>query len=409
VGMHFDGAGLYLAVESKHNASWQRRYELHHRAHQIGLGSAKTFTLAEARERNREISKQLADKIDPLAEKWAKRSTQVAAAISSKTFKECAELYIIDNQAGWKNGEHGAQWRSSLTRFVYPKIGAINVRDIARPHILDVLEQRVPETRGHPAGKFWEVRTVTATRVRSRLELILGWAAARGHRTETENPARWDDLQHVLPEPGKVATVEHYKAVPYIELPELMAQLRKAQGIAPMALRFLTLTATRPNETLEAPRIGEIDIANKVWTIPKERMKEGKEHKVPLSPQAIELLKSLPTEDGNPLLFIAPRGGQALSNSSLNRVMKRLKRTEVPHGMRASFKTWAEEQTNFSNHAIELSLAHSIGEKTEKAYRRTDLFNKRRQLMEQWGKFCTSDAAPRKAARDNVVNIGAAR
>jgi integrase len=408
VGMHFDAQGLYLAVESKKNASWQRRYELHKKAHQIGLGSAFTFSLAEARERNRKISQQLADGIDPLAEKRAKRSAQVAAVATAKTFKQCAEAYIIDHQAEWKNGTHGKQWHSSLTRFVYPKIGDINVRDIARPQVLEVLEQYVPKNRGNPAGKFWLARTVTAGRVRSRMELILGWSAGRGYR-DSKNPADWDDLQHILPAPGKVAKVEHYKAVPYAELPELMARLRKAKGTAAQALRFLTLTATRPSETLDAIW-DEINFNEKVWTIPAERMKEGKEHKVPLSPQAIELLNSLYIEKDNPLLFIGPQGGKALSSSSLLRVMERHKRTETAHGFRASFKTWAGERTNFHNHVVELSLAHSIGTKTEEAYRRGDMFNKRRKLMETWGRYCASGAAARKAATDNVVvGIGAAR
>ena len=405
-GRYFDAQGLYLVIESKRNASWARRYELHKKAHEIGIGSAFTFSLAEARERNRAISQQLTDKIDPLAAKRAQHATQAAAAAATKTFKECAEAFITDHQTEWKSATHGAQWKSSLKRFVYPKIGAIDVRAIARPHILDVLEQHVAESRGNSAGKLWQVRTVTAGRVRSRMELILGWAAGRGYRG-SENPARWEDLQHILPQPAKVAKVEHHKAVPYDELPELMVQLRDREGTAAQALRFLTLTATRASETLLATR-NEINFSEKVWTIPAARMKSDKEHRVPLSPQAIELLKSLYTEDGNPLLFIGPRGGEALSSSSLKRVMQRLKRTEVPHGMRASFKTWAEEQTNFSNHAIELSLAHSIGEKTEKAYRRGDMFDKRRKLMEAWSRFCMS-GAPRQVDTDTVVAISAHR
>ena len=407
-GRHFDGiAGLYLVIESKKNASWSRRYELHHKAHEIGLGSAFVFSLHEARERNRAISQQLTDKIDPLAAKRAQRATQAAAAAATKTFKECAESYIADHQAEWRSATHGAQWKSSLERFVYPKIGAIDVRAIARPHILDVLEQRVVATRGNPAGKFWEVRTVTAGRVRNRMELVLSWAAGRGYR-DSNNPARWDDLQHVLPQPTKVAKVEHHAAVPYAELGELMARLRKAEGTAAKAMQFLTLTATRASETLLATW-DEINFSEKVWTIPAARMKSGKEHRVPLSPQAIELLKSLYTEAGNNLLFIAPRGGQPLSSSSLRQVMQRLKRTETAHGMRASFKTWAEEQTNFSNHAIELSLAHSIGEKTEKAYRRGDMFEKRRKLMDAWSRFCSTAPSSVRKDHDKVVAIGTRR
>jgi integrase len=387
-GRHFDDQGLYLVIESKRNASWSRRYELHHTAHEIGLGSAKAFSLHEARERNREISKQLADGIDPLAAKRAQRATQVAAVAATKTFKECAEAYIIGHQAEWKSGDR--QWHSSLTRFVYPKIGAIDVRAIGRPHVLDVLEQRVPETKGNPAGKFWEVRTVTAGRVRSRMELILSWAAGRGYRSG-DNPARWDDLQHVLPAPTKVAKVEHHAAVPYAELPELMAQLRKAEGSAAQALQFLTLTATRASETLLATW-NEINFKDKVWTIPAERMKGGKEHRVPLSPQAIDLLKSLYVEDGNALLFVGPRSSQPLSNTAMRQVLQRLKRSETAHGMRSAFSDWAHEQTSHGNHTIELSLAHAIGTKVEQAYRRGDLFDKRRKLMEAWAEYCAKPA-----------------
>jgi integrase len=404
-GRHFDDQGLYLVIESKSNASWSRRYELHKKAHEIGIGSAKAFSLHEGRERNRRISQQLADGVDPLAAKRAQYATQVATVATTKNFKECAEAFIADHQAEWKSGTHGAQWRSSLARFVYPKIGSIDVRDIARPHVLDVLEQHVAENRGNSAGKLWQVRTVTAVRVRSRIELILGWAAGRGYRSG-DNPARWDDLQHVLPQPTKVVKVEHHAAVPYGELPELMTQLCKVKGTAAQAMRFLTLTATRASETLLATW-DEINLSEKVWTIPAERMKEGKEHRVPLSPQAIELLKSLYTEDGNPLLFIGPRGGQALSSSSLKRVLERQKRTETTHGMRSAFSDWAHERTNFNNHAIELSLAHSIGTKVEQSYRRSDLFDKRRQLMELWGKHCTAPA--RKPVAGNVVGIRASR
>jgi integrase len=395
LGMHFDGQGLYLVVGGKTNASWQRRYELRGRAHQIGLGSAFTFTLAEARERNREISKLLADGIDPLTEKRARRSAQAAA--TSMTFKQAAELYIIDNQSTWKHAQHGAQWKSSLARYVYPKIGAIDVRDISRPHILAVLEQKVD------GGKFWEVRSVTASRVRNRIELVLSSAAARGYR-DADNPADWDDLKHILPAPNKLARVEHHPAMPYADLPALMAKLSEVEGIAAQALRFLVLTAARSAEVRGATW-DEVDLDNQVWTIPAARMKGGREHRVPLSAAAISLLRGLYTEAGNPLLFIARGRGQMLSHSALCQALQRHGRTETAHGMRSAFSDWAHEQTAFSNHVIELSLAHSIGSAVEKSYRRSDLFDKRRQLMEAWGKFCSTNGI--ETAK--VVGIGAAR
>ncbi len=421
-GRHFDGQGLYLVIEHAGNASWSRRYQLHHAAHEIGIGSAFKFTSAEARERNRKIGQLLTDGIDPLTAKRQDLAAKAAATIKAKTFRECAEGdgtkdfegYIKAHQAKWKSTAHGAQWVSSLKRYVYPKIGDIDVRDIDRTHVLSVLEQPVETTRGNPAGKFWNVRTVTANRVRNRIELILGWAAARGHRdSDKPNPARWENnLDSVLPAPTEVVTVKPHKAVPYAELPALMTKLHNAKGTAAKALRFLILTATRVSETLDATW-DEFDLDNKIWTIPAPRHKSGKKtgkpHKVLLSSAALELLDSLPTEDGSKLLFLGPQSGKAMSASSLDNVLERQHRTESSHGMRATFKTWAEEQTNFSNSAIEISLAHVVGEKTERAYQRGELLDKRRRLMEAWGKYCSSGVAPSKTATDNVVGIGAGR
>jgi integrase len=407
-GRHFDGHGLYLVVENKKNANWARRYELHKKAHQIGLGSAFAFTLAEARERNRKISQQLADNIDPLALKRQQRADQAASVATTKTFKECAEAYIAAHQAEWRSAKHGHQWTRTLEQYVYPRLGHLDVRAIARPHVLDVLEQHTKEERGHPAGKFWDVRTVTANRTRNRIELVLNLAKARGYR-DGDNPARWEDLMHILAAPSKTARPVHHEAVPYAELPMFMSELRKREGTGAKALQFLVLTATRTSDVLGAIW-DEIDLAKKEWTIPAERIK-GKgtrEHKVPLSPAAIELLKSLPTEAGNPFVFLGPRG-QALSHVAMRQVMKRLRRTETPHGMRSSFSDWAHEQTAHSNHTIELSLAHTIGNAAEKAYRRGDMLMKRRKLMEQWARYCGSGAPARKASKGNVVAIGSVR
>ena len=401
-GRYFDDQGLYLVVESKRNASWSRRYELNKRAHEIGLGSAKAFTLAEARERNRKISQQLTDGIDPLTAKRAQHAAQAATVAASKTFRDCAETYIADHQASWRSARHGQQWQSTLQQYVYPRLGNLDVAAIGRAHVLDVLEQRV----ANPAGKFWDVRTITANRVRSRIELVLSWATSRGYR-HGDNPARWEDLQHVLPAPTKISRVEHYAAVPYGEVPAVMAELRRREGVAAKAMRFMVLTATRPGETLGATW-SEIDFNTKTWTIPAPRMKAEKEHKVPLSPAAIEVLNSLPREAGNDHLFIGARQ-PSLSLSALTAVMHRLGRSETNHGFRSSFSDWSHEQTADSNHVIEMSLAHSIGNAAEKAYRRTDLFAKRRQLIEQWARYCTSGVSVQKTAHGNVTSIGAGR
>jgi integrase len=388
--------GLYLTVTGKGTGSWQLRFQLRHRAHWMGLGGVGDFSLLEARPRAIKARQLLTDGIDPLMEKRQRLATQAAADATTKTFRECAEAYIRDKMAGWKSAKSGMQWRSSLQAYVHPVIGAVDVNKIGRPHVLAVLEQQVPAQGDYPAGKFWEARSVTAVRVRSRMELILAWASARGHRTVVENPARWSDLKHVLPPPAKVAAVEHLAAVPYAELPALMTKLRASKGVSAQALAFQIMTATRPTETCDAVW-QEIDLDAKMWIIPAERMKSGKEHKVPLSPQAIDLLKSLPTEAGNQFVFLGSRQ-PSLSIGALTRLMERLGYGyATPHGTaRSAFSDWAHERTNYNNHAIELSLAHAIGSSVEKAYRRGDMFDKRRKLMEAWASYLMTPPAPAK-------------
>jgi integrase len=267
-----------------------------------------------------------------------------------------------------------------------------------------VLEQQVEQNPQGPAGKFWEVRYVTARHVRNRIELVLNYSMARGERERGFNPAAWSLLKDILPK--KVRSVVHHPAVPYAELPAMMAVLRKREGVAPQALRFTILCAVRSKEGLGAVW-DEIDFSNKTWTIPAARMKGGKEHRVPLSHAAVELLLSLYVEEGNPYVFIG-RSGQRLSPASMNKLMHRLGRSESVHGFRSSFADWAHERTSHSGHSIELSLAHSVGTEVEKAYRRTTLFDKRRALMQQWAEYVTATPVE-KVAADNVVAIGANR
>jgi integrase len=409
LGRHADAGGvrgLYLTVTGRGTASWQLRYQLRHQQHWMGLGSAREFNLLEARPRAIKARQLLADGIDPLVEKRHQRAAQAAAEAASMTFRQCAEQYIRDHQAEWKSGKHGAQWRASLQQYVYPKIGDLDVDKIGKPHVLQVLEQQVPALQGYPAGKLWEVRSVTASRVRSRLELVLAWATAREYRTVAENPARWSDLKHVLPAPAKVTKVEHLPAVPYAELPALVAKLRAAKGVAAKALLFEIMTATRPTETIGAVW-SEINLDEKMWTIPAARMKSGREHKVPLSREAVDLLQSLPTEAGNPHVFIGSRQPW-LSISALSRMLQRLGYDATPHGTaRSGFSDWAHERSSFNNHVIELSLAHNVGTAVEKAYRRGEMMDKRRKLMEAWSGYLTTPA-PAKST-EKVTPIGAGR
>jgi len=397
--------GLYLVVIGKGSASWQLRYQLHDRPHWMGLGSARDIGLAKARELARQAREKLASKIDPLVARNADRAAQAASIVPLMTFRETAVAFIEAHRAEWKSVSHGKQWLTTLEQYCYPIIGRLDVGAINLRHVLQVLDQPVKAHRDLPAGKFWTCRTTTADRVRSRMELVLGYAAARGHRSKTEpNPAAWDNLREVLPAPTKITSKVHHAAVSYAEVPQVMHDLRKHAGISTMALQFLVLTAARAGELLGA-QWSEIDFDAKTWIVPATRVKNNKEHRVPLSPQALEILKSLPHKPGNENLFIGAQAA-ALSHNALAMMLKRIGRRETLHGFRSSFSDWGHERTGFSDHAIELSLAHSVGSDVEKAYRRGDMIEKRKQLMAEWGKFCTS---PPVRKTGEVIPMGKAK
>jgi integrase len=401
-GRYLDGGpngikGLYLATESRTNASWTLRYQLDGKAHWLGLGSARTFSLEQARHRAKEARQRLADGVDPIQAKRADRAAKLAASAAVRTFKECAADFIEGRRHEWRSAAHEIQWSQSLRQYVYPLIGSFDVAKVDRPSVLRVLEQHVGALRGRPAGKFWLVRTTTADRVRNRIELVLNFATARGYRPAGgENPAQWSVLSHVLPRPGKTAPKQHHAAVPFAEVPALIAQLRQHEGVSVRALQFLILTACRTGEVLGATWDEVGNLADKIWTIPAARMKRGrKEHRVPLSAAAIDLLQSAYREDGNPYLWIGI-GKQRLSAEAMGRALARIRPGVTVHGFRSSFSDWAHERTAHANHTIEISLSHAVGNAVELAYRRGDMFDKRAKLMEQWGKFVTS--APVEAA-----------
>jgi integrase len=387
-----DGKGLYLVVATKTAAHWERRYQLNGKVRHMGLGSAKTFSLDEARKRNHEFSKQLADGVDPLMVRRAKRAEAKAAAGAPQpvTFKQAADRYIADNAASWKSLSHGKQWIDSLERFVHPIIGARDVASIQTPDVLAVLEQHVEgNSRKNVAGKFWEARHVSADRTRSRIELVLNYAMARGHRPQGVNPASLALIRHVLRKPQQAATVASYAALPYRQVPQLIVTLRGREGVAAQALQFLILTAARAGEVIGA-RWDEIDLSNKTWTVPAARMKAGRQHIVPLSAFAMTLLESLYREEGNPHLFVGLHR-PSLSAGAMATILKRTGHTDVTvHGFRAAFSTWAAERTDFEREIAELALAHTVGTSVERRYKRTTLFDRRRSLMEAWSYFITS-------------------
>jgi integrase len=393
-GRYRDSAvkGLLLVVVSEGSASWTLRYEIGGREHWMGLGSAREFSLKAARERALAARQKLADKIDPLAERKALRIAAALEAAKAITFEQAAVAYFDQHERKWKNARHRQQFLSSLRLHAYPVIGKLPISAIDTGLVLKVIEP------------IWPTTTETANRVRNRIETILDWATVRGYRSG-DNPARWKGhLGEVLPARAALRKTNHHPALPFTELAGFLAELRCRVGVAAKALEFLILTAARTGETVGA-RWDEIDLTNAVWSIPAHRMKGGREHRVPLSAASAALLESLPTEDGNPYLFINGYG-RGLSAVALAQVVQRMGRTGITvHGFRSTFRDWAAERTNYPNHVVEQALAHKIGSGVEAAYRRGDLLDKRRKLMDAWAAYCES--APTKAAGE-VVPLRAA-
>jgi integrase len=388
-GAYYDGQGLRLEIKSASSACWTARYQINGKTRYFGLGSAFVFGLAEARDRNRRLVRQkLADGIDPVLTRRAERAAARAAEAKALTFDEAAKRFLEQHSGKWENAQHRAQWQNTLRGFAGPVIGKLPVADIDVALVLKVLEQPVAADRGHPAGPLWMARTETANRLRGRIEQVLDWAKARGHR-QGDNPADWSLIGKVLPARGPQV---HHAAIDYKNVSAFMTELHAEQGTTARALEFLILTATRTSEVLMARR-DEIDLDEAVWTIPAERMKMRKEHKVPLAPEAVALLRDLPTESGNPFVFIGRDAGKPLSRNTLAAVLnKRMKHDATVHGFRSSFRTWSGERTAFANDIAEAALAHIRG-KTERAYQRGDLFDKRRALMTAWTQYCYSPPA----------------
>jgi integrase len=386
-----DGGNLYLQVtRGKRDSirrSWVFRYELDGRRHDLGLGPIHTLDLAEARLKARTLRQQLLDGIDPLATKREARRArlaQMAATQRATTFRACAEACMVAHESGWTNAKHRAEWRSTLERFAYPVIGDLAVDDITTAHIVKVLEP------------IWKEVPETASRVRGRIEKVLGWATVREFRTG-DNPARWrGHLAELFPARGKMKNgIEHHAALPYSDVPALMAELRAENRVISQALEFLILTAARTGEIRRATW-DEFDLAAKVWTVPASHMKGGKQHKVPLCNRAIEILNARPRNEAP-----FPMGAVGMAQC-----LQRHRSDATVHGFRSSFRDWAAERTSYPNHVAEQALAHAISSKVEAAYRRTDLFEKRRRLMNDWAAWC---ARPVPAATANVTSITSAR
>ncbi|GEP59459.1 phage integrase [Reyranella soli] len=377
-----DGDGLYLAVRDAQAKFWTFRYTPPGgKMREKGLGPVRLKTLAEARAEARELFRAHRAGLDPLAEDAAKR----AALLASTTFKQEAESYIKRHSQGWRNAKATAQWGSTLKTYAYPTIGDLPVSDIDTPLMLKVLEP------------IWTTKNVTASRLRQRIEAILDAAKARGARSG-DNPAAWKgNLQTLLTARAR-RVVKHHAALPYAEIGSFMEKLRKQPGVGARLLEFTILTACRTGETLGA-RWDEIEGA--VWTIPAERMKGGRVHRVPLSKSALSLLNSLSNE--GEYIFPSPRtDDKPLSNMAMSVLLqKRMRRDDITvHGFRSTFRDWAAEKTTYPREVAEMALAHAVGNAVEAAYRRGDLFEKRRRLMDDWARFCA-----RLPIADNVTPL----
>ncbi len=375
-GRFADGGGLYLQVGEKGTKSWLFRFMLDGKARQMGLGAVHTISLPEAREAALKCRKLLHEGMDPIeARKEALISQQLQTA-SAMTFKECAEAYIKSHSAGWRNAKHTAQWTSTLKTYVFPVFGSLPVQAVDTALVMKALDP------------IWQVKTETASRVRGRIEAILDWAKARNYR-EGENPARWKGhLDNLLPARSKVKKVKHHAALPYDEIGAFMNQLSERESVSARGLEFQILTAARTGEVMGA-NWAEIDIDKALWTIPAERTKTDVEHRVPLSTSEIALLEHMREISSSEFVFPGAKAGKPLSSMAFLQLLKRMGRGDLTaHGFRSTFRDWAAERTAFPREVAEMALAHTIGDKVEAAYRRGDLFEKRRKMMDAWADYC---------------------
>jgi integrase len=420
-GLYGDGNGLYLQVSNRETKAWVFRFMMAGRARKMGLGEVGRVKLADARKKANAAHLKVVDGIDPIEERAARKAAQEAEKAKGMTFGECAEGYIEANKAGWKSPKHADQWRMTLlgigpkgtpAKHDYCKlIRNLPVGTVEDVHVIKILQP------------IWNEKTETASRVRGRIEKVLDRAKALKLRSG-ENPARWvGHLDQLLQKKSQVAPVENHPALPYKQLPEFMAELRKREGVSARALEYTILTAARTGETIGATR-AEIDDGERLWTVPKERMKGKKgtrkrNHVVPLVAQALSILNDLP-EDGN-FVFPGAKVGEPLSNAAMAAVIDRMNedrtkaglpkwidpeqdgREIVPHGFRSTFQDWFGDETEYPQEMADLALSHVVSDKVEAAYRRGNMRDRRRRLMADWAAFCEG----KTVGGDNVVTFKA--
>jgi integrase len=382
-GLYGDGGGLALNVGPTGGKSWIFRYMLRGTSHWMGLGPYPMFGLAEARERAAAARKLRHEGVDPLDLRNADKKRRADAAAAAVTFRQAAESYIKAHRAAWRNAKHAWQWTATLESHAYPVIGDLSVAAVDTGHVTKILEP------------IWSTKAETAARVRGRIEAVLDFAKVRGWRMG-ENPARWKGhLENVLPARGRVSKVEHFAALPWQQIGGFMAELDQQDGTAALALKFTILTAARTGEVIGA-RWCEIDMQAAVWTVPGERMKSEKEHRVPLADAVLAVLRQAAelrqSDAADAPVFPGGKGGKSvkgLSNVAMLMLLRRMGRGDLTvHGFRSSFRDWCAESAGFQREVVEAALAHTIESKVEAAYRRSDLFDKRRRLMDDWAAFC---------------------
>lgn len=379
-GNHRVDRGLYLAIRKDGKSrSWLFRYSRNGKAHWLGLGPARLFSLTDAKRKAVTAEKMLHDGVDPLGARAARREAEKSRA-ATPTFAACAEAFIAAHEDGWSNAKHAYQVRQSLETYAYPVIGQRPVDAIDANHLVEVLEP------------IWATKTETATRVRSRIESVLDWAASAGHRSG-ENPARWKgQLSHRLPPPRRVAKVKNHVAIPYADAPALFAAA--TETTTGQLLRFIMLTAVRFNEAARATW-SEFNLDAAVWTIPGERMKTRQPHRVPLTDAALEILAVLKGDKPKPgsLVFKGQAKGKPISDTAVRKALRKIGPADADtHGLRSTFRDWAAEQTDYAGEIAEAALAHVTGSAVELAYKRTTFFDKRRALMTDWADFLAGKA-----------------
>jgi integrase len=371
--------GLVLQISSTGTKSWLLRVTVGDRRREIGLGPYPAVRLQEAHAKAQATRDEIASGIDPVLARKEIASRLRASQAFEMTFEEAAKRFIKAMAPEWKNAKHGDQWRNTLAQYAYPKIGNLMVRHVARAHVMEILEP------------IWTTKTETASRLRGRLEAILDWAKVKGFRDDGTNPASWrGNLDKLLSAPKRTKRVRNHPALPIDQMAPFMEVLRATDGVSARCLEFAILTAARSGEARGA-RWSEIDLKRGIWSIPAERMKAKKEHRVPLSPTAIELLKAIERNEDQDLVFRSPRSGGVLSDMALLELMRRQSLEATPHGFRSTFRDWAGEYTNYPRELAEVALAHIKTDATEAAYWRGDVLEKRRRMMTDWAEFIGID------------------